>query len=68
MALSTLQPLNDRLHRQRFASRSLFDEPWLKKFRSRHERGLLALDQNAQRIELTPNGKVLVEAIINTEL
>jgi oxygen-independent coproporphyrinogen-3 oxidase len=68
MALSTLQPLHDRLHRQRFAGRSLFDEPWLNTFQSLQERGLLVMDQNAQHIELAPNGKTLVEAIINTEL
>ena len=68
MALSTLQPLDDRLHRKRFEGLSLFDEPWLSTFRSLYERGLLVMDQSTQRIELTPNGKTLVEAIINTEL
>jgi oxygen-independent coproporphyrinogen-3 oxidase len=68
MALSTLQPLDDRLHRQRFEGRSLFEEPWLNMLRSLGERGLLVMDRSAQRIELTPNGKTLVEAIINTEL
>jgi hypothetical protein len=46
----------------------LFDEPWLNTFQSLQERGLLVMDQNAQHIELAPNGKTLVEAIINTEL
>jgi coproporphyrinogen III oxidase-like Fe-S oxidoreductase len=68
MALSTLQPLDDRLHRKWFEGHSLFDEPWLNTFRSLYERGLLVMDQSMQQIELTPNGKILVEAIINTEL
>ena len=68
MALSSLQPLDDRLHRQRFAGRSLFDEPWLSTFRSLQDRGLLVMQQSAQRVELTPDGRTLVEAIINTEL
>jgi len=68
MALSSLQPLDDRLHRQRFADRSLFDEPWSRTFRSLQERGLLVIRQDAGQIELTPGGMTLVEAIINTEL
>jgi coproporphyrinogen III oxidase-like Fe-S oxidoreductase len=68
MALSTLQPLRDRVHRQRFAGRSLFDSPWLAGFRSLEERGLAVVDAGAGEIALTDTGKVLVEAIINTEL
>jgi coproporphyrinogen III oxidase-like Fe-S oxidoreductase len=68
MALSTLQPLSDRLHRDRFDGKSLFDEPWLDKFRSLQDRGLVVVDEPAGEIRLTPNGKVLVEAVINTEL
>ncbi|MGZ3144271.1 radical SAM protein [Lentzea chajnantorensis] len=65
MALSTLQPVRDDLHRARFG-RSLFDEPWLSKFTSLRERGLLTMDADA--VTLTDDGEVLVEAIINTEL
>jgi len=67
MALSTLQPLSDALHRQRFG-RSLLSEPWLGKFRSLEERHLVRIDEQAREIALTANGEVLVEAIINTEL
>ncbi|MFD8494327.1 radical SAM protein [Amycolatopsis sp. NPDC059657] len=65
MALTTLAPVRDSLHRARFG-RSLFDEPWLSRFRSLAERGLLVLEPD--QISLTTNGKTLVEAIINTEL
>jgi len=68
MALSTLRPLDDQLHRQRFPGRSLFDEPWRGRFRSLEERGLAVVDDGAEQIGLTPEGKVLVEAIINSEL
>lgn len=68
MALSTLRPLDDRPHRRRFPGGSLFAEPWRGQFESLAERGLLRLDEQAGRIELTPDGEVLVEAIINTEL
>ncbi|QFU93402.1 radical SAM protein [Amycolatopsis sp. YIM 10] len=68
MALSTLQPLDDGLHRSRFPGSSLFAEPWRAQFASLAERGLLRLDERAGRVELTPDGEVLVEAIINTEL
>jgi oxygen-independent coproporphyrinogen-3 oxidase len=67
MALTTLQPLHDELHQQRFAGRSLMDEPWRSKFRSLEDRGLVVVDDGAKKIELTPEGAVLVEAIINTE-
>lgn len=68
MALSTLRPLDDRLHRQRFPGGSLFAEPWRGQFESLAGRGLVRMDEQAGLIELTPNGEVLVEAIINTEL
>ncbi|MEV8099747.1 radical SAM protein [Kitasatospora sp. NPDC085879] len=67
MALTTLQPLRDDLHRQRFPGRSLFDEPWRRRFRSLAERGLAVADESTGRIQLTPAGRVLVEAVINTE-
>jgi oxygen-independent coproporphyrinogen-3 oxidase len=67
MALSTLQPVRDEVHRRRFAGRSLLDERWRRTFRSLEQRGLLAIDTDTEQIELTPDGKILVEAIINTE-
>lgn len=68
MALSTLRPLDDEVHRRRFPGGSLFAEPWRTRFESLAERGLLRLDERAGRVELTPVGEVLVEAIVNTEL
>jgi coproporphyrinogen III oxidase-like Fe-S oxidoreductase len=68
MALTTLRPLNDRLHRQRHDGRSLFDEPWRGRFDSLSDRGLLTLDERAGEVRLTPDGEVLIEAVINTEL
>lgn len=67
MALSTLQPVRDEVHRRRFGGRSLLDGRWRRTFRSLQQRGLLAIDPSAEQIELTPEGKTLVEAIINTE-
>ncbi len=68
MALSSLQPLRDELHRERFPGRSLFAEPWRGAFASLSDRGLARVDADAGTITLTPDGEVLVEAIINTEL
>jgi coproporphyrinogen III oxidase-like Fe-S oxidoreductase len=68
MALSTCQPLSDRLHQQRFPGRSLFADPWHAKFRDLENRGLVTLDNVAAEIALTRAGSTLVEAIINTEL
>ena len=68
MALSTLRPFDDQLHQQRFPGWSLFAEPWLSRFRSLEERGLAVVDDGAKQIRLTPNGEVLVEAVINSEL
>lgn len=67
MALSTLQPVRDVVHRARFG-RSLTDEPWVGKFRSLEARGLMRVDEAGGLVSLTSDGKVLVEAIINTEL
>ncbi len=64
MALSTLQPVRDDLHRERFG-RSLLDTPWSQRFRDLAARGLVTGDDEAVR--LTENGEVLVEAIINAE-
>jgi coproporphyrinogen III oxidase-like Fe-S oxidoreductase len=68
MALSTLRPLDDRLHRERFPGGSLFAEPWRSRFASLEERGLAVADEAGGRVGLTPDGEVLVEAIINAEL
>lgn len=65
MALSTLQPVRDDLHRARFG-RSLHDSPWRSKFEALSARGLLTIDEDG--VTLTEDGEVLVEAIINTEL
>jgi coproporphyrinogen III oxidase-like Fe-S oxidoreductase len=65
MALSTLRPLSDEVHRTRFGA-SLHDEPWRSRFASLAERGLARADDSG--VHLTPDGEVLVEAIINTEL
>lgn len=65
MALSTLQPVRDDLHRARFG-RSLHDTPWRSKFEALSARGLLTIDEDG--VTLTEDGEVLVEAIINTEL
>ncbi|MBT0768764.1 radical SAM protein [Kineosporia sp. J2-2] len=67
MALSTLQPLRDDLHRERFGGASLFDDPWGERFDGLERRGLLATDRRAGTVRLTPPGEVLVEAIMNTE-
>jgi coproporphyrinogen III oxidase-like Fe-S oxidoreductase len=64
MALSTLQPLRDDIHQARFG-RSPHDEPWRTQFESLAARDLVTMTDN---VTLTPNGEVLVEAIINTEL
>jgi oxygen-independent coproporphyrinogen-3 oxidase len=68
MALSTLQPLDEGVHRRRFPGGSLFAEPWRGQFESLAVRGLVRMDEPGGRVELTPIGEVLVEAIINTEL
>jgi coproporphyrinogen III oxidase-like Fe-S oxidoreductase len=67
MALSTLQPLDDELHQRRFPGCSLFDGPWRGRFRALEERGLAVVDEGTRQISLTPQGEVLVEAIINSE-
>jgi oxygen-independent coproporphyrinogen-3 oxidase len=64
MALTSLQPLRDSLHRQRFG-RSLFEEPWAGRFRLLAERGLVVLGDDT--VGLTAVGEAVVEAVINTE-
>jgi coproporphyrinogen III oxidase-like Fe-S oxidoreductase len=61
MALSTLRPVRSDVHRERFG-RPLPAE-W---FASLQARGLVTVDDTG--VTLTPDGEVLVEAIINTEL
>ncbi len=67
MALTTLRPLSQALHGERFPGASLFAPPWRDLFASLAERGLAVPDEAAGRITLTPVGEVLVEALINTE-
>lgn len=68
MALSTLQPLRDSVHQNRFPGRSLFADPWSSHFEALAARGLAVVDPSAATVTLTEEGEVLVEAIINTEL
>ncbi|RSM86515.1 radical SAM protein [Kibdelosporangium aridum] len=65
MALSTLQPVRNEVHRRRFG-RDVMDGPWRGQLESLVERGLLVADDSG--IQLTPDGEVLVEAIINADL
>ncbi|MCE0536172.1 radical SAM protein [Kineosporia rhizophila] len=67
MALSTLQPLRDDLHRERFGGRSLFDEPWNRRWLDLERRELVVTDRAEGSVRLTAPGAVLVEAIMNTE-
>lgn len=67
MALSTCQPLDDSVHRDRFGGRSLFDQPWAHTFESLQARHLLTCDSSGGTIGLTPDGATLVEAIMNVE-
>ena len=68
MALSTCQPLEDKIHRQRFDNQSLFREYWKPKFVDMERRGLLSLNHAASQILLTKEGRSLVEAIIAIEI
>jgi oxygen-independent coproporphyrinogen-3 oxidase len=68
MALSTLQPLREDVHRSRFPGASLFSPRWRESFGSLARRGLLETDESAGTVTLTPVGETLVEAVINTEL
>lgn len=67
-ALSTCQPLSDAWHRRRCFDSSLFDDYWLPRFESLERRHLVRVDHQAREIALTPPGKTLVEAIMNTEI
>ncbi|MGW7604729.1 MULTISPECIES: radical SAM protein [Streptomyces] len=68
MALTTLQPLREEVHRRRFPGGSLFSPRRRAGFDSLRRRGLLEMDEQAGTVTLTPVGETLVEAIINTEL
>ncbi|MET8826373.1 radical SAM protein [Streptomyces sp. NPDC004610] len=68
MALSTLRPLREDIHRRRFPAASLFSPHRRAAFDSLQRRGLLLTDEQSGTITLTPVGETLVEAIINTEL
>lgn len=65
MALSSCQPLDNNIHLSRFPKNPLFKSPWLDKFESLQDRGLLII--SGDQISLTSDGKTLTEAIINTE-
>ncbi|SMC57788.1 radical SAM protein [Kibdelosporangium aridum] len=65
MALSTLQPVRNSVHRGRFG-RDVMAGPWRERLESLVDRGLLLVDNTG--IQLTPDGEVLVEAIINADL
>ncbi len=66
MALSTLRPLRDEVHRARFGALAARRAVARRGSRSLAERGLARVDDAG--VHLTPDGEVLVEAIINTEL
>lgn len=68
MAISTCQSLTEEEHRRRFPQSSLFAGPWANTFSSMQRRGLALVDHLNKTISLTPAGKTLVEAIINTEI
>lgn len=68
MSLSTCQPLNEEWHRKRFPKSSLFKGHWANIFSSMAQRGLAIIDHRNQVVNLTLEGKTLVEAIMNTEI
>jgi oxygen-independent coproporphyrinogen-3 oxidase len=67
MALTSCQPLQDGLFRERHPGQSLFEPPWLRVFERLERRGLARIDGPGRRIALTDVGRTLVEAIIHTE-
>jgi oxygen-independent coproporphyrinogen-3 oxidase len=67
MALTSCQPLEDRLFRERHPGQSLFGAPWHRLFQRLERRGLVEIDGPGRRIALTDVGRTLVEAIIHTE-
>ncbi|MBN2531978.1 MAG: radical SAM protein [Spirochaetales bacterium] len=68
MALSSCMPLKESQHCINFENSSLFADYWYSKFRSLEQRGFVHIDNDNKQIIVTPNGRTLVEAIINTEL
>jgi oxygen-independent coproporphyrinogen-3 oxidase len=68
MALSTCQPLSDRVHRERFPGSSLLGEPWGPLWDDLADRGLVTVDRHGGTVNLTPEGQTLAEAIMNTEI
>ena len=67
MALTSCQPLEDRLIRERYPGQSLFEAPWQRWFEGLERRALVEIEGSARRIALTDVGRTLVEAIIHTE-
>ncbi|MCC8380543.1 radical SAM protein [Xenorhabdus sp. PB30.3] len=65
MALSTCQPVNNDVHRQRFGHAIKENKRIYNKLCDLAERQLLFFDND--KIKLTHSGKVLVESIVNTE-
>jgi oxygen-independent coproporphyrinogen-3 oxidase len=67
MALTSCQPLQDALFRERHPGHSLFEAPWRRWFEGLERRALVEIDGPGRRIALTDVGRTLVEAIIHTE-
>jgi oxygen-independent coproporphyrinogen-3 oxidase len=67
MALTSCQPLEDDLFRDRHPGHSLFQPPWRRCFERLERKRLAEIDGPGRRIALTEVGRTLVEAIIHTE-
>ncbi|MFP1917273.1 radical SAM protein [Lonsdalea quercina] len=66
MALSTLIPVDDAVYKKRFDGESFFDNPTISAALTHLEaKGLVTVDNAV--VTLSPEGRVLVEAIINTQ-
>ena len=66
MALSTLQPVDDRVFKRRFDGNSLFANPIISHtLKILVDKALVTVDGPC--VTLTPIGITLVEAIINTQ-
>jgi oxygen-independent coproporphyrinogen-3 oxidase len=68
MALSTCQSLHDDVHQLKFPGSSLLEGRWLRIFRGLEQRGFASVDRSQRTVELTDEGKTLVEAIMHTEI
>lgn len=67
MALSSCQPVDDEIHKSKFSGQSFFKNKNLRdRLVSLQKRELIYIDSNI--VHLSRNGRVLVEAIMNTEL